>query len=60
MFWVSLGWHKFSFASEFLFSGSSVYVSNIFLLERNTFFTSFSKPLCVSLTCKVAAEKGWI
>lgn len=60
MFWVSLGWHKFSFASEFSFSDSLVYVSNIFLLELNTFFTSFSKPLCTSLACKVSAVKGQI
>lgn len=29
-------------------------------LEPNAFFTSFPKPLCKSLICKVAAVKGRI
>jgi len=29
-------------------------------LKPNAFFTSFPKPLCKSLTCKVAAVKGRI
>lgn len=30
--WISLGWHKFSCASEFSFSDSLVYVSSIFFI----------------------------